>query len=179
MNYAEIKNCSIENGPGVRVSLFVSGCRSHCPGCQNECAWDFNYGKEWGSEAMRSLLSCLNNSYIRGLTILGGEPMEPENAPTVLAICELVKREYPDKDIWIYSGFQYEYLIKKYPQLEFYADMLVDGPWLEKEADLSLRFRGSRNQRIIDIPKSVSCGRAMKWTNPIEHDPECNMKGML
>ncbi len=149
MNYCGIKKTDIANGPGVRVSLFVSGCRNHCPGCFQPETWDFNYGDPFTKETEDEILTALRPSWIQGLTILGGDPMEPENQKGMLTFLQRVRSELPDKDIWIYTGYRLED-VSDSPLLS-YADVLVDGPFVEAEKDISLAFRGSRNQRIIHL----------------------------
>lgn len=149
MNYAKVFICDIANGPGCRTSLFVSGCRRHCKGCHNEQAWDFGYGQPYTQETKNDILSSLNHNYVQGLSVLGGEPFEPENEPDLIDLVRTVKMLMPDKDIWVWSGYKYEE-IKNHPLLE-YCDFLVDGPYVEKQRDITLLFRGSRNQRIINL----------------------------
>lgn len=164
MHYSNIKTCDISNGPGVRVSLFVSGCTRHCKGCFNEDTWSFNNGKEFDSNDMDDILSYASADYVDGLSILGGEPFEPSNTLTVDAIIGIFKYTYSDKSIWIWSGFTYEELVSR-SKTEPYVydildkcDVLVDGPFEEDKKDLLLRFRGSTNQRIIDLNKSYCNG---------------------
>lgn len=171
MHYATIKNCDIANGPGVRVSLFVSGCTHRCPGCFNEVAWDFEYGEAFTQETIDSILNMLKPSYIKGLTLLGGEPFEPENQPAIVDLLRQVKKAYPEKSIWAFSGYLFDKDIlsgrlgawavtKEYLS---YLDVLVDGPFVLEKKDLSLRFRGSSNQRLIDVPKSLEYGQIALW----------------
>ena len=178
MNYAEIKNCDIANGPGVRVSLFVSGCTHHCPGCFNEVAWDFRYGKPFNQETIDLILGMLRPSYIRGLTLLGGEPFEPENQSPEVELLRQIKGEMPNKSIWAYSGYLFDRDIlsgrlgdtREYLS---YLDVLVDGPFVQEKKNLSLRFRGSENQRIIDVPATLSRGEIVLW-----HDWQTDGKGI-
>lgn len=156
MNYASINKTDIANGPGVRVSLFVSGCRHHCPGCFNQSAWDFNYGIGFSKDTVNEILEAMGRNYISGLTILGGEPFEPENLSLVRELCQTVKERYPDKTIWVYTGLLYED-IEKTTVMQF-VDVLVDGPFIQSQKDLTLCFRGSRNQRIIDVQKTRESG---------------------
>lgn len=151
MNYAGIKKVDIANGPGVRVSLFVSGCRNHCKGCFNPEAWDFSYGKPYTEETEEEIIEALRPEWIQGFSILGGDPLEPENEPALISLLVRVRDELPDKDIWVYTGRLYEDV--KDSLLLALADVVVDGPFLEEEKDISLAFRGSRNQRIIDLRK--------------------------
>ena len=171
MNYAEIKNCDIANGPGVRVSLFVSGCTHHCPGCFNQVAWDFDYGKPFTQETIDSILAMLQPGYIKGLTLLGGEPFEPGNQPAVVELLRQIKAKYPEKSIWAFSGYLFDrdILAGRLGPWEItreylsYLDVLVDGPFVESRKNLSLRFRGSENQRIIDVPASLAEKRIVLW----------------
>ena len=149
MNYAEIKKVDIANGPGVRVSLFVSGCRNHCKGCFNPETWDFDYGRPFTRETEDEIIEALRPSWIQGLSILGGEPTEEENAAVLIPFLKRVRAALPDKDIWLYSGYTYETLRDK--EILTLADVLVDGPFLLELKDAGLAFRGSRNQRIIDL----------------------------
>ena len=168
MNYATIKNCDIANGPGVRVSLFVSGCTHHCPGCFNEVAWDFDYGQPFTQETIDTILGMLRPGYIRGLTLLGGEPFEPQNQGAVVELLRQVKRELPEKSIWAFSGYLFDRDIlsgrlgdtREYLS---YLDVLVDGPFIEARKNLSLRFRGSENQRLINVPASLASGTIVLW----------------
>lgn len=168
MNYATIKNCDIANGPGVRVSLFVSGCTHRCPGCFNEVAWDFDYGAPFTSEVMESILDMLRPSYIRGLTLLGGEPFEPQNQGAVVELLRRIKKEMPEKSIWAFSGYLFDRDILSgrlgdCSEYLSYLDVLVDGPFVEAKKNLSLRFRGSENQRLIDVPASLATGEIVIW----------------
>ena len=149
MNYAEIKKVDIANGPGVRVSLFVSGCRNHCKGCFNPETWDFDYGQPFTRETEDEIIEALRPSWIQGLSILGGDPAEKENAAILIPCLKRVRAALPDKDIWLYSGYTYEALRDK--EILTLADVLVDGPFLLEQKDAGLAFRGSRNQRIIDL----------------------------
>ena len=154
MNYAEIKKVDIANGPGVRVSLFVSGCRNHCKGCFNPETWDFDYGRPFTRETEDEIIEALRPSWIQGLSILGGEPTEEENAAVLIPFLKRVRAVLPDKDIWLYSGYNYEALRDK--EILSLADVLVDGPFLLEQKDAGLAFRGSRNQRIIDLKEKES-----------------------
>ncbi len=149
MNYAGIKKADIANGPGVRVSLFVSGCRNHCRGCFNPETWDFNYGKPFTKETEDEIIQALRPSWIQGLSILGGEPAEIENEKVLIPFLERVRKELPGKDIWLYSGYTWEML--KTEKILSLVDVLVDGPFLLEKKDPRLAFRGSRNQRIIHL----------------------------
>ena len=181
MNYALIKSCDIANGPGVRVSLFVSGCTHHCKGCFNEVAWDFNYGEPFTQETINMILDMMAPAYIKGLTLLGGEPFEPQNQGPIVELLRQVKAKYPQKSIWSFSGYLYDRDILPGklgdPEItrEFlsYLDVLVDGPFVEAKKNLSLRFRGSENQRLIDVPASLEQGSVVLW-----EDWQGNGRGM-
>ena len=151
MNYGGIIRNDIANGPGVRVSLFVSGCRNHCKGCFQPETWDFNYGQPFTKKTEKEIIKALRPSWIQGLSILGGDPMEPENQRALLPFLKRRHIFLPDKDVWLYTGYSFE-SVSTSPLLP-YVDVVVDGPFLEEEKDLSLPFRGSRNQRIIPLEK--------------------------
>ena len=149
MNYAGIKKVDTANGPGVRVSLFVSGCRNHCKGCFQPETWDFDYGEPFTNKTEDELITALRPSWIQGLSILGGDPMEPENQKALLPFIRRVKETLPEKDIWLYTGYLLED-VGSSPLLS-YVDVVVDGPFMEDQKDAGLAFRGSRNQRIIHL----------------------------
>ena len=168
MNYATIKKTDVANGPGVRVSLFVSGCTHACKGCFNSEAWDFCYGKKFTAETEEEILQALAPDYIRGFSVLGGEPMEPENRGTVLEILKKVRAAYPQKDIWCYTGYDYEKDLLRWEREEqlitellSLIDVLVDGEFVEEKKNLRLAFRGSENQRLIDVKKSRAEGHVV------------------
>lgn len=171
MNYAAIKTRDIANGPGVRVSLFVSGCTHHCKNCFNQEAWDFDYGQPFTGETIEYIIAQTRPSYVKGITLLGGEPFEPQNQRAVVELLRKIRRELPEKSIWAFSGYLYDrdILPGKLGDLaitkEFlsYLDVLVDGPFIEAKKNLSLRFRGSENQRIIDVKKSLAAGEIVLW----------------
>ena len=171
MHYAAIKNCDIANGPGVRVSLFVSGCTHRCKGCFNAVAWDFDYGQPFTRETEDAILSMLAPGHVKGLTLLGGEPFEPQNQWPLVAFLRRVKEQYPEKSIWAFSGYLFDRDLlagrvgEPNVTKEFlsYLDVLVDGPFVEEKKDLMLRFRGSSNQRLIDVPASLSQGTVVLW----------------
>lgn len=170
MNYATIKNCDIANGPGVRISLFVSGCTHHCKGCFNEVAWDFNYGEPFTQQTIRTILDMMKPGYIKGLTLLGGEPFEPENQGPIVELLRQVKKAYPQKNIWAFSGYLYEKITSHTlgdwavtQEFLSYLDVLVDGPFVEEKKNLALRFRGSENQRLIDMPATLASGKIVLW----------------
>lgn len=164
MNYAALKNFDIANGPGVRVSLFVSGCRRRCKGCFNSEAWDFEYGQEFTSETLQELDTLLANPHVAGLSILGGDPFELENREAVYRICEFAKLYYPRKTIWLWTGYLWEE-VKDLPVMN-YIDILVDGPFVEESKDLRLPYCGSSNQRVIDVQKSLKNGEVILWEGP-------------
>ena len=149
MNYGGIKTADVANGPGVRVSLFVSGCRNRCPGCFQPETWDFGYGEPFTEETEDRIIEALRPPWIQGLSILGGDPMEPENQAVLLPFLKRVREEVPDKDVWLYTGYCLE-SVSVSPMLG-YLDVIVDGPFIEAKKDISLAFRGSRNQRIIKL----------------------------
>ena len=159
MNYADIKRVDVANGEGVRVSLFVSGCTHQCKGCFNKEAWDFNYGKPFTQETIDKVINYLDNPYISGLTILGGEPLEHENQKGLLPLLKKVKEKFPEKNVWCYTGYRYDKDImekmyknwKETPEVLSYIDVLVDGEFEEDKKDITLKFRGSSNQRIINL----------------------------
>ena len=171
MNYAEIKYCDIANGVGVRTTLFVSGCRHHCPGCFNEVAWDFAAGEDFSTEVHERILKSLEPSYVTGLSVLGGEPLEPENQEGVLELLREVREAYPTKSIWMYSGFTWEEMhggtarccTPHLAGILECLDVLVDGRFSQDEYDITLRFRGSANQRLIDVPASLAADEIVLW----------------
>lgn len=176
MNYANIKFNDIANGPGVRVSLFVSGCTHHCTGCFNEVAWDFNYGEPFTEETIQSIIDGLRPDHIKGLTLLGGEPMEFVNQKGLLPLVKKVRETYPEKSIWCYTGYLFDDqimndMMRKFPvtqELVPLFDVMVDGKFDIKLADIRLRFKGSANQRILDVKKSLEAGEVVLWQDPSE-----------
>lgn len=166
MNYSKINTTDIANGPGVRVSLFVSGCRNRCPGCFNPETWDFAYGEKFTLSSLSKLLLALDRPYISGFTVLGGDPLEPENLPIVTQICKTIKTLNDKKSIWIYTGYTYENF--KNIELFNYVDVVVDGRFIESEKDISLQFRGSKNQRIIDVKAAKLTGKVELWITKTE-----------
>lgn len=171
MHYGEIKNCDIANGAGVRVTLFVSGCTNRCEHCFQPQTWDFRYGEPFTDDVAEKILALLEPKYIRGLTLLGGEPFEPENQRALLPFVKKVREKYPSKDIWAFSGFTWEELHTEgsHPRCEVtdellsLTDVLVDGRYVEALRNISLRFRGSENQRIIDVKKTLEAGEVVIW----------------
>ena len=169
MKYASIKRIDVANGVGVRVSVFVSGCTHHCKGCFNSEAWDFNYGSLFGQKQIDEILSYLDHDYIQGLSLLGGEPFEIENQRGLLPLLREVKKKFPQKDIWAYSGYLFDKEIlddmcKKYDETKdmiSYIDVLIDGKFEMDKKDPKLLFRGSSNQRVIDVKKSLKEGKVV------------------
>lgn len=166
MNYGEIKPYDIADGIGVRVSLFVSGCTHHCEGCFNPMTWDFGYGQEFTEETQDRLIKMLRPDYIRGLTLLGGEPLEPDNQRALLPFVRRVRKELPEKDIWCYTGYTLESDLlsesrarcEVTDELLSMIDVLIDGEFVLKRKNISLSFRGSDNQRIIDLKATLRSG---------------------
>lgn len=172
MNYCTIKKWDIADGIGVRVSLFVSGCTHHCKGCFQPETWDFNYGELFTKDTEDEILQALKPDYINGLTLLGGEPFEPENQRVLVEFLKKVKKEYPKKSIWCYSGYVYEELAgssrarcEVTDEMLSMIDVLVDGEFIQEKRNISLQFRGSENQRIIDIKKTKEAGEIVLWQN--------------
>ena len=164
MHYGEIKNCDIANGIGVRVSLFVSGCTNHCEGCFQPETWDFNYGNDFTEETENRILEMLAPDYICGLTVLGGEPFEPENQRVLVDFLRKVRRKYPEKSIWCFTGFTLEMLeTEGTEEMLSLIDVLVDGRFDKNKKNISLRFRGSENQRLIDLNLTRECGTLTLW----------------
>lgn len=172
MKYANIKECDVANGPGVRVTVFVSGCNHRCKGCFNEEAWDFDYGKEFTQETIDCILNDLGKGYIEGLSLLGGEPLEYSNQKGLLPLVKQVKEKFPNKTIWCYTGFDFEKDVmgKMYQnwdetkELIKDIDVIVDGKFEIEKKNPSLKFRGSENQRLIDVQKSVKAHKII-WTD--------------
>ena len=171
MNYAEIKNLDIANGPGLRVSLFVSGCTHHCKGCFNPESWDFNYGQPFTEATQEELLKLLENEHIRGLSLLGGEPFEPANQAVLAPFLQRVKAKFPNKDVWCYSGYNFEQDMltgnlgpwEITEQMLNCIDVLVDGEFVIELKNPNLRFRGSANQRVILVQESLKEDRIVQW----------------
>ena len=171
MNDAAIKTFDIANAPVVRVSLFVSGCRHPCKDCFNPETWEFSYGEPFDEAAIDKILAMLTPAYIRGITYLGGEPFEPENQPGLLELSRRIKAAYPEKSIWSFTGYLFDrdILAKRLgpwevtQELLSYLDVLVDGPFVASLKNLNLRFRGSSNQRLIDVPASLKTGAVVLW----------------
>ncbi|MDY5576762.1 MAG: anaerobic ribonucleoside-triphosphate reductase activating protein [Lachnospiraceae bacterium] len=171
MNYASIKRMDVANGPGVRMSLFVSGCTHHCKNCFNREAWDFQYGQPFTQKELDYIVDYVSGEYIAGLSLLGGEPMEPQNQAGILPLLRKMKEVCPEKSIWCYTGYDYEKdilgrMMKEVPEtaeLLSYIDVLVDGEYIEELHNLSLRFKGSSNQRIIMVQDSLKSGKIVLW----------------
>ena len=171
MHYGEIKKCDIANGEGVRVSLFVSGCTHHCPGCFNQDTWDFSYGQEYTEETEQEILDALSPGYINGLSLLGGEPFEPQNQEVLVKLLRKVRERHPEKNVWCYSGYLFDRELLSESRARYgytdemlsMIDILVDGRFVEKLKDIRLVFRGSSNQRLIDVKKSLETGDIVLW----------------
>ena len=171
MNYAIIKKVDVANGPGVRVSLFVSGCTHHCKGCFNPETWSFTYGNPFTEAVENEIMEALEPKYIKGLSLLGGEPFEPENQVALLPFLRRFKERFPEKTIWCYSGYNFESDMltgnlgswEVTQEMLSYIDVLVDGEFVLALKDLSLRFRGSSNQRIIDVKESLATDQLVLW----------------
>ena len=167
MNYADIKHCDVANGPGVRVSLFVSGCTHHCKECFNPETWDFAYGKPFTEETVKQILDYLAPEYIKGLTLLGGEPMEKVNQAALYPFVKRVKEAYPDKNIWCYSGYTLDEITKGRAHTDVtdallgFIDVLVDGEFKKELYSIALKFRGSSNQRVIDLKETLKQGKTV------------------
>ena len=175
MHYGKINKCDIANGEGIRVSLFVSGCRNRCKGCFQPETWDFNYGNEFTENTAEEIFSAVGNPSVRGLTILGGEPMEPENQRELLTFLRQFKEKFPEKTVWLYTGNTYEELTgghrthtENTDELLSLIDILVDGRFVEEEKSLGLRFRGSKNQRVIDMNETRKNGSLIIWQGCLE-----------
>ena len=171
MNYGQLKKCDIADGPGVRVTLFVSGCRNHCPGCFQPETWDFDFGRPFTGETEREIFAELEKPFVAGLTLLGGDPFEPENQRQLLPLLRAVREHFPTKTVWAYSGYTLETLQREGSRPHCEAtqemlsliDVLVDGPFVQEKRNLRLRFRGSENQRLIDLNKTRAAGEIVLW----------------
>mgnify|MGYP001226735883 FL=1 len=174
MNYADIKRYDVANGPGVRVSVFVSGCTHRCPGCFNEEAWDFNFGRPFTQETIDYIIDLLKPDFYKGITFLGGEPLEHVNQQGLLPLARKIREVYPEKSIWCFTGYDFEKdvlgrMINEWPEtkeLLSYIDVLVDGEFIEAQKDLSLVFKGSANQRHILVQESMKSGSLVLWEKP-------------
>ena len=172
MHYGELKKCDIANGIGVRVTLFVSGCTNHCPDCFQPQTWDFDYGKEFTEDTKAEIFAELDKPFVNGLTVLGGEPFEPRNQRELLPLLREVRAKYPGKTIWCFTGFRLDDELLadgSYPRCEATdemltcIDVLVDGRFMKELKDISLQFRGSRNQRVIDMNRTRETGTICIW----------------
>lgn len=170
MHYAEVKYFDVANGPGIRVSLFVSGCPHACPGCFNEIAWNYEYGEKYTEEVEEKILKAVSKAEIQGLSLLGGEPLYPANLRALLPLLRKLRERLPKKDIWCYSGYTYEELLsregeekKELEELFSYLTVLVDGRFIEAEKDITLLFRGSKNQRLILVEESRRRGEVILY----------------
>lgn len=171
MNYAGIKYCDIANGLGCRTVLFVSGCRNHCKDCFQPHTWDFAYGAPFDEKIQKEILDSLKPAYVKGLTLLGGEPFEPENQVALVPFVRKVREQYPNKDIWAFTGYLYDVDLqeggRKYceatDELLSMIDVLVDGPFIAEQKDLTLKFRGSRNQRVLDMKETLKSGEIVLY----------------
>ena len=176
MNYHKIEKTSVANGPGVRTTLWVAGCRVGCKNCHNPQTWDFNSGKLFDDNAKQELFESLSKSYIQGLSLSGGHPLEPENVKTIYLLVKEIKDKFPTKDIWLYTGYTWEYIFPNVITDDFntermyrqeivrMCDVVVDGPFIESQKDLTLRWRGSANQRVIDCEQTIKNGEIVLYT---------------
>ena len=177
MNYLGIDKSSISNGPGVRVVLWVSGCKIHCRGCQNQESWDFCAGKFFDEDAKQKLFNALNKPYIQGITFSGGHPLENNNVEEIYLLLKEIKEKFPTKDVWLYTGYTWESIFPKVcldmfnvnnlyrKEVARMCDVIVDGPYIDEQRDITLAFRGSKNQRIIDVKKTLECGEVVTIQN--------------
>ena len=164
MRYNLIRKMDISNGPGVRVSIFMQGCAFHCPNCFNKETWDFNSGKEFNQDTINEVLDLCKNDYIKGLSILGGEPMHPNNIEGTTKLAKAFKERFPNKNLWAWSGFKYENYLKDKPVLN-YVDVLVDGQYVDELHNPTLKWRGSSNQRVIDVKKTLKKNKVVIFEN--------------
>lgn len=164
MRYNLIRKMDISNGPGIRVSIFMQGCAFHCKNCFNPETWDFNGGKEFNSDTIEEVLELCKSDNIKGLSILGGEPMHPQNIEGTTKLAKAFKEKYPNKNLWVWSGFKFDKDLKDKEVLN-YIDVLVDGTYKDELHNPTLKWRGSENQRVIDVQKSLKQNEIIKWTN--------------
>lgn len=163
MKYCNIKKIDISNGPGIRCSLFVSGCEHHCPGCFNQKAWDFEYGEEFTDKTIQEILDFCKKPQIAGLSLLGGEPMHPRNEEWLIKLVKEFKQQFPEKTIWCWSGYNFEDLRTRSKLLP-YIDVLIDGKFIQELRDVTLQYKGSSNQRVIDVQKSLKSNKIVSFT---------------
>lgn len=156
MNYSQIRSLDIANGPGCRITIFCSGCTNRCPGCFQPETWNFDHGKEFTEDTLNSILELAKSDYIQGLSVLGGEPVHPRNLPEILRLTRKFKEVYPEKDIWLWTGYQLEDVFESL--VDSGIDVVVDGKFVEELKDLRLKYRGSSNQRIIDFKETLRTG---------------------
>lgn len=167
MRYASIRNLDISNGEGVGIALFTQGCSLHCKNCFNPDTWDFNSGKEWTDDIQEQFIALAQRSYIKRISILGGEPLDDKNQYNIFLLCKKLKEIYSDKKIWLYSGHTYEQICQSQEKLKVltYVDVLVDGPYIDELRDITLAFRGSSNQRLISVPETLKQGKIITIQN--------------
>ena len=166
MNYHKIEKFSVSNGTGIRVVLWVSGCTLYCKNCQNPQTWGFNSGKPFDEAAKQELFESLNKPYIQGITFSGGHPLEPENIEEVISLAKEIKERFPTKDIWLYTGYLWEEIYyKQIARILLYVDVLIDGKFIEEQKDLTLKWRGSSNQRVINVQESLEQGKIVLYCN--------------
>lgn len=177
MNYHKIEKTSIANGPGVRITLWVAGCTCHCDECQNPQTWDFNSGKPFDESSKKELFEALNKSYIKGITFSGGHPLENKNVEDVYLLIKEIKEKFPTKDIWLYTGYTWENIFQS-AELDIFnvnnvyrkeavkmCDVIVDGPYIKEQRDITLKFRGSKNQRLIDVKETLKQNKIVTIQN--------------
>lgn len=167
MRYAQIRSMDISNGENIGVALFVQGCHFHCKNCFNPETWDFNGGKEWTSKIEDEFFKLIDRPYIKRISILGGEPLCRQNCYTTWNLCKTIKQRFPNKKIWIYSGYTYEELLQSREQSKalLFADVLIDGCYIDTQRDITLKWRGSSNQRVIDLKATMASGKIVLWDN--------------
>lgn len=168
MNYHKIEKTSVANGTGVRVVLWVSGCSLHCKGCQNPETWNLNSGKLFDDNAKKELFEALDKTYIQGITFSGGHPLERGNRSEIYCLIKEIREKFPQKDIWLYTGYTWEEIfksgIREIQRTLYWIDVLVDGKYIEEQKDITLKWRGSKNQRVIDVQKSLSTNEVVLWS---------------
>lgn len=163
MRYAQIRSMDISDGEGVGVSLFVQGCPFHCKNCFNSETWDFNGGKEWTEETKNKFMELINRPYIKRVSILGGEPLVNKNYLTIRCLLKEIKDKFPNKQIWLYSGYNFEHLSREQFRTIIYVDVLVDGEYIDEQKDITLKWRGSNNQRVINVQESLKQGKVVLY----------------